>query len=862
MKCKLFRILAVALVMLLTVLQGAPAVEQVQAAKKVKIKKIKVTNVKKKKLTLKKGKTFKLKVKVKTNKKKVKYKKVRFVSSNKKIVKVNKKGKITAKKVGKAKVSVISKVNKKKKVVIRVTVVKNKKEEKNATPTPQETTKPTIAPTETPVVTNAPTPSPTPIPTPTPTPDGTSTLSRKPFAEAAYAGDTLSQVEIKGGSILDSNGNEIAGSYSWETPDETIEKGRARYEVIFTPEDSSFQTVENISLLVHVFRNPLTLTVPSATGVATGKKLSGAVLKGGSAKDGAGNTVEGSYQWTNPELVVTQKGYQGFSVTFMPTDTDLYRPQTVTIYATASGNNVATEEDKLLDISSGTWKNTEAYGRAWSGNSYCINSYLGSADMSKYSDITIKTKQYDNNGTEITANKGNIMYKLATSDWGSQFSQAWGTDTGKLSLENYSGGDLYLIVQNVTADIGYIEITSITLNRVGASNITDGSSLKAAFENTFDKVGMAIESYQINNKNVLEFAKSQANSLTMGNEMKPDYILGRSATLHNSNPEGYVDTSEFTYEYKDTKYPEIALDSIGNYVKTAYDNGMKMRYHVFIWHTQTPSWFFKEGFSGSGDYVSADVMDGRMEYLIRNVMTYVYNLQNEEGIYIGREVVDSWDIANEYFHNYDKGYKSYWDCVYYPEYEFTKNKHSGILTPTYIKKAFAIGYSILQDYQLEDKVKLISNDFNTYMETDKIITMINYFNTKDEINPAGEWICHGVGMQMHLDLGYPSIQGVKTTLEKFRDAGLEIEITELDMTDYSQTEDSQFNQRIKWYDLMYMILGVKDSGAKITGITWWGPSDLTSWRADGVPLLFSDYWQAKEHYTSVLDAVTEYNQGF
>ena len=63
---------------------------------------VKVKNVKKKKLTLKKGKTFKLKaVQVKPENIKVKqHRKLSYESSNKKVVSVNKKGKIKARKAG------------------------------------------------------------------------------------------------------------------------------------------------------------------------------------------------------------------------------------------------------------------------------------------------------------------------------------------------------------------------------------------------------------------------------------------------------------------------------------------------------------------------------------------------------------------------------------------------------------------------------------------------------------------------------------------------------------------------------------------------------------------------------------------
>ena len=117
-------------------------------------------------------------------------------------------------------------------------------------------------------------------------------------------------------------------------------------------------------------------------------------------------------------------------------------------------------------------------------------------------------------------------------------------------------------------------------------------------------------------------------------------------------------------------------------------------------------------------------------------------------------------------------------------------------------------------------------------------------------------------MQTHLDMGYPTIESIGTNaIDKFKAAGFEIQMTEMDLTDKVQTEKSQANQIKKWYNLMMLLMTEKDSGAKITGIVWWGPSDNHSWRSEGAPLLFSEYWKAKEHYFQVMDAASWYNQG-
>lgn len=740
--------------------------QSLEAAGKAKVISVKVTNVKKKKVTLKTGKSLALKVKVKVRPNKAKYKKVTYKSSNKKVVTVSKKGKLKARKAGTAKVTVTSKTNKKKKVVIKVTVkpsgTSGTSEEgtggATAAPTANNGSQNTGAgqngncgtetPTPTPVLTSSPsptptsTPTPTPTPDPTPVPDGTSTLMRKPFSEQALVGDTLADIAIRSGSIQDSNGAEIAGTYEWEEPEtELTEMGKTHHLAKFTPEDDSFAAVEHISLSVQTTKRQLTITKPKAASVAAGKTLSASTLSGGSAKDASGTTVSGKFTWANANELVTTPGSKKYLAVFTPNDTVKYRTETVYVTVTVTGSAVSSSSQ---------------------------------------------------------------------------------------------------------------------------TNVTDGSTLKQAYEDIFGKVGNALVSFQMQDDDCLNFIQAHYNSVTMGNEMKPDCLLKYSwaPQLQSSNPEGYVDPSEFTYEYKDTQYPQIDMDAIDSYINIAYARGMKMRFHVFIWHQQTPQWFFKENFDNNADYVTPDVMNGRLEYLVRNVMTHIYSYQNSEGVFVGREVVDSWDMANEYLHNNNNGYRSYWDEVYYPDYEYSEKKHSGILNPVYIKEAFAIGHSILEDFDMTDRASLFYNDFNTYMVGDEIVQLVNYFNTKDEINPDAEVLCDGVGMQTHLDMGYPSIESIGTNaIDKFKEAGFEIQMTEMDLTDYGQSETSQANQVKKWYNLMMLLLTEKDSGAKITGVIWWGPSDNYSWRRDGVPLLFSEYWKAKDHYFQAIDAVSWYNMG-
>ncbi len=88
------------------------------------IKKLTVTNVSGKKLMIKKGRKFKIKTKLQVKKGSKASRGLIYKSSKKSIATVNKKGSIKAKKNGKAKITVSSRANPSKKVVLQITVSK------------------------------------------------------------------------------------------------------------------------------------------------------------------------------------------------------------------------------------------------------------------------------------------------------------------------------------------------------------------------------------------------------------------------------------------------------------------------------------------------------------------------------------------------------------------------------------------------------------------------------------------------------------------------------------------------------------------------------------------------------------------
>ncbi|MBQ9766703.1 MAG: endo-1,4-beta-xylanase [Lachnospiraceae bacterium] len=393
---------------------------------------------------------------------------------------------------------------------------------------------------------------------------------------------------------------------------------------------------------------------------------------------------------------------------------------------------------------------------------------------------------------------------------------------GLMSLDNVADFSKYKVtVYSVTFHMKE-SYTAPTAAPTKAPSSSDATLLNT-YGSLFGKMGTCVSLSQLQNSTTLNHIKSQYNSVTSENEMKPDAMLGWSANLISVDAAkdlGYV----IPDNYKETTVPKINFSKVDETLRICAANGLGYRAHTLVWHSQTPNWFFRTGYSASGSFVNKDVMDARMEFYIRTVMTHIHG-----GAY--SDVVYSWDIVNEYLHADDTN----WKAVY---------GDMG-LTPTFVKKAYEIADDVLKDFGIRDKVSLIFNDFNTYMEVNEILSVVKYINSNGKI-------CDGIGMQAHLDTGYPSPALFKDTLQSFVNAGLEVQITELDVTNKSEAEQAAY-----LYELMTGILQVKKNGGNITGLTFWGLADNLSWRGPQSPLLFSVFNTPKKSYYQVLEAYTD-----
>jgi len=348
-------------------------------------------------------------------------------------------------------------------------------------------------------------------------------------------------------------------------------------------------------------------------------------------------------------------------------------------------------------------------------------------------------------------------------------------------------------------------------------------TLLNTYGKTFGYMGTCVTYAQLSSVYTPKLIKQHYNSVTMENEMKPDAILGSSPTLltvADAKALGYILPDNYT----ETSVPQLNFAVTDDVLRLCVEYSLSLRAHTLVWHSQTPSWFFREDYNPSGAFVTPEVMDARLEFYVRTVMSHIY--ENPNG-----HVVYAWDVVNEYPHATDSG----WEAVY------------GQLgnTPSFVKLAYQVADDVLKQFEIRDKVSLFFNDYNTYQVAGKILAILNYVN-------AEEKLCDGIGMQAHLDTSYPPADSFKFTLKQFLDAGYEVQITELDVT----TKDDNA-QAVYYYNIMAGILELKKAGGNITCITYWGLSDTTSWRGSQTPLLFTMPSKPKAAYYQVIQAYVD-----
>lgn len=339
--------------------------------------------------------------------------------------------------------------------------------------------------------------------------------------------------------------------------------------------------------------------------------------------------------------------------------------------------------------------------------------------------------------------------------------------------------------------------------------VKNAAVLKDAFQNDFS-VGAAILMGDINDEKKMDYIYDNYNSITMGNEMKPESLLDWKAT-----------------EKSKDGMPEIKTENLDKILKTAQEKNIKLRGHCLLWHKQTPDWFFSKDYEPSNGLAGKKEMKKRLEVYIQKVLSYCQ--ENYPG------VVYAWDVVNEAMGD-DGDYRtdSSWYEIYGDE--------------SYIFDAFTFA----RKYADKD-VKLFYNDYNEYTpaKRDLIAVLLKQLKEKGLVD--------GMGMQSHWDMEYPSPDMVAAALEKYGEIdGLEIQLTEVDMHNTDNSEEGLHRQAERYQEFFETILQADRTGkANVTNVTFWGVTDADTWLTafkgeTSYPLLYDGNYETKPCFDSVL----------
>jgi endo-1,4-beta-xylanase len=333
----------------------------------------------------------------------------------------------------------------------------------------------------------------------------------------------------------------------------------------------------------------------------------------------------------------------------------------------------------------------------------------------------------------------------------------------------------------------------------------------------------------------------------IGTALTKDQILGKDPkSLKVAIEQFNVITPENILKWEKV-HPQPGVYNFGlsdSLIAFAEKNNMLVIGHTLVWNNQTPAWVFQDS---NGQPVSRDTLLKRLKDHIFTVV----------GKYKGK--IYGWDVINEAFD--DDG-------------NFSRTNWRNIIGEDYLEHAFRWAH------EADPDAELYYNDFNMWYKgrRDAVVKMVNNFKVKNI--PI-----HGIGLQGHWGLNYPTNDELNETFEIYSGLGINLMVTELELDMLPRPEDYEgadinLNYEARkeldpWPDGLpdSMQTVVADRYAEIfsifnkyspsiSRITVWGVHDGQSWRnywpiysRTAYPLLFDRNLQPKKAYFEVIKTV-------
>ena len=237
--------------------------------------------------------------------------------------------------------------------------------------------------------------------------------------------------------------------------------------------------------------------------------------------------------------------------------------------------------------------------------------------------------------------------------------------------------------------------------------------LKDVYKDYF-MIGVAVNQRNVTNAEQAALVKKEFNSMTAENDMKPE----------PTEPQ----EGQFNWEN---------ADRIANFAR---QNGIKLRGHCLMWHSQIGRWML-------GDNPTKEVFYERMRKHIHAVVSRY------------KDVIYCWDVVNEAMEDNANATDPYRQSAMYR-----------LCGDEFIEKAFQFAR------EADPKALLFYNDYSTVdpHKRDRIYNMVKKMKAKGV--PID-----GIGMQAHYNIYYPSEARLDSAITLFKTIVKHIHITEFDI---------------------------------------------------------------------------------
>ena len=379
-------------------------------------------------------------------------------------------------------------------------------------------------------------------------------------------------------------------------------------------------------------------------------------------------------------------------------------------------------------------------------------------------------------------------------------------------------------------------------------------------------VGTCYGSSNFTDEKLMQLVTKHFNAVTLENELKPDCMFGYS----NAAPkEGSIHKEDLNGEQIDVptldhSRTEPILDKLVEWNSKNPDHKIRVRGHVLVWHSQTPEWFFHEGYDKTKDYVSKDVMNKRLEWYIKTVLTHYTGEQSKY-----KDLFYGFDVVNEAISDASATYRT--DTEQSGD-KLTDDIHA---TKSSWWKVYGSNEFIINAFKFANKYAPASVDlyYNDYNECDSrkrggIIQLLK------DVKAAEGTRISGFGMQGHYSVNAPSVSQFEEAVKDYAKVVDKVMLTELDVKPSATFDGSEakladeLNREGDYYKRLYETAKEldKQDGINIAGITVWGVTDKYSWLQDSnnvggasdgkmkmYPLLFDENYQAKLTYWAFVD---------